>query len=250
MTEALTDALAARHGIVCAVGAGGKKTTLYRLTAAHPGRVALTASAHTTFFPSTLDLDQYVEAPEILLESVPRSVRSKVGYATPSTRSGRHAGVPLSLIAQIHERGRFDVTLVKADGARMRLLKSPGDHEPVLPPGMTTMLPVVSVAAIGQQLTEEIVHRIEQTAVIARLRPDDLIEPIHVARLIASPDGLLKGAGDAVVVPVINMADNPEQERTAREIAGLALDLSHRFDRVVIASMRRRRDPLVAIVER
>ena len=31
----LLDLLAARHGLVCAVGAGGKKTTLYRLVEAH-----------------------------------------------------------------------------------------------------------------------------------------------------------------------------------------------------------------------
>ncbi|HLF58295.1 MAG TPA: hypothetical protein VI732_01570 [Alphaproteobacteria bacterium] len=31
MTDRLLDVLQARRGMVCAVGAGGKKTTLYRL---------------------------------------------------------------------------------------------------------------------------------------------------------------------------------------------------------------------------
>ena len=42
----LLDLLAARTGLVCAVGAGGKKSTLYRLAEAHrlagTGRVGLT----------------------------------------------------------------------------------------------------------------------------------------------------------------------------------------------------------------
>ena len=41
----LLDVLEARAGIVCAVGAGGKKTTLYRLADLHPGRVGLVQDA-------------------------------------------------------------------------------------------------------------------------------------------------------------------------------------------------------------
>ena len=40
----LLDALEAHSGLVCFVGAGGKKTILYRLGAAHPGRVGITAT--------------------------------------------------------------------------------------------------------------------------------------------------------------------------------------------------------------
>ena len=46
--ESLLDLLGARSGIVCAVGAGGKKTVLQHLAAAHPGRVAMTATGVTT----------------------------------------------------------------------------------------------------------------------------------------------------------------------------------------------------------
>ncbi len=38
----LLDLLDARAGIVCAVGAGGKKSLLRHLATAHPGRVAIT----------------------------------------------------------------------------------------------------------------------------------------------------------------------------------------------------------------
>ena len=42
------DLLDARSGIVCAVGAGGKKTTLYALARRHPGRIALTTTVQNT----------------------------------------------------------------------------------------------------------------------------------------------------------------------------------------------------------
>jgi hypothetical protein len=50
----LLDLFEARSGLICAVGAGGKKTTLYALARRHPGRIALTASVYPTFFPDDL----------------------------------------------------------------------------------------------------------------------------------------------------------------------------------------------------
>ena len=51
----LLDVLEAREGIVCAIGAGGKKSTLYALARHHPGKVAITATVYNTFFPADLD---------------------------------------------------------------------------------------------------------------------------------------------------------------------------------------------------
>ena len=59
---ALIDALEAREGIVCAVGAGGKKSVLYQLAREHPGRFALTATVHTTEFPDELGLQCIIDA--------------------------------------------------------------------------------------------------------------------------------------------------------------------------------------------
>ena len=46
MMDPLLTALNATRGVVCMVGAGGKKTTMYALAALHPGRVALSSTSH------------------------------------------------------------------------------------------------------------------------------------------------------------------------------------------------------------
>ena len=69
----LVDALEARSGLVCFVGAGGKKTILYRLGAAHPGRVGITATVHISFFPKALDARHVVANHDELLPAVPNS---------------------------------------------------------------------------------------------------------------------------------------------------------------------------------
>ncbi|MDQ3774178.1 MAG: hypothetical protein M3461_07335, partial [Pseudomonadota bacterium] len=52
--EALLEALAATRGLVALVGAGGKKTTLYRLARAHAGRIGITATVAIPPFPADL----------------------------------------------------------------------------------------------------------------------------------------------------------------------------------------------------
>jgi hypothetical protein len=72
----------------------------------------------------------------------------------------------------------------------------------------------------------------------------------HFARLLTQPGGLQKGTGDTRFIPVINMVDDDLLEARAREAAQIALTSTSRFDRVILASMRRSDDPVVAVVER
>ena len=243
----LAGLFAAEQGIVCAVGAGGKKSTLYRIAAGHPGRIAITASV-TTLPPPEKFRDQEIVAPaDRLLSVVAQASGRCVFYGLPSDKPGRRGGVPPQVIAAIHEAGGFDATLVKADGARMRLIKAPGANEPQFPPGTTTVIPVVSARAIGAALNEKIAHRIELVAAVTGAAIGETLTADHVGRLLASPDGALKGVGDAAVVPVINMADNAELAGAAREAARAALSQTRRFERVVLACMTAE-DPIVEVV--
>ena len=238
----------AERGIICVVGAGGKKSTLYRIAGEHPGRIAITATV-MTLPPPPQARDQAVAAPsDRLLDAVAAADGRRIFYALPSDKPGRFAGVPPDLIAAIHKAGRFDASLVKADGARMRLIKAPADDEPQIPPGSGTVIPVVSARAIGLPLTEKSAHRVERVADVTAAKPGENLSPLHVARLLASPQGALKGTGDAKVVPVINMVDDDELLAAARETARAALALTRRFDRVVLACMTAD-SPVVDVIE-
>jgi hypothetical protein len=76
------------------------------------------------------------------------------------------------------------------------------------------------------------------------------VEPQHLARLLVSDAGLLKGSAGRTVVPVINMIDDADKERLAREAARVALRETDRFDKVILASMRTTDQPVVAVIER
>jgi len=51
-------------------------------------------------------------------------------------------------------------------------------------------------------------------------------------------------------LPVINMVDDSATEKLAREAATAALEMSDRFDRVVLACMRSKDNPVIAVLER
>ena len=247
------DALAAASAIVAVVGAGGKKSTLYRLLEAHKalgtGRRLLTSTVQIPAVPKVLD----VETHAIDRDDVDAAIALTDGrdgaflFAGPPTKHKRFLGLPRDLIQPLHARGAFDVSLVKADGARMRMIKVPGDDEPALPDGVSTLLPIVSARAFGRPLTEGLVHRPERLAEIAVADAGTPLTPDHVARLLASPEGALRRAGDARIVPVINMVDTPERRALARKAAIKALALTDRFERVVLASMTSA-SPLVDVV--
>lgn len=251
---ALLDALEARSGIVCVVGAGGKKSTLLRLVEAHRAAgtrpMGLTATVQLALPPQDIGLERVIADPADLATRLPELAAHHAGvaYALPPTKPGRLSGLPPALVADLHVQGGFAVTLVKADGARMRLIKAPGPGEPVLPPGVTTVLPVVSAKAIGQPLTESVAHRPERLAASAGIRPGEPITAEHVARLLASEHGALQNVGDATVVPVINAVD-AQIIIAAREAARAALAMTSRFERIVLASMTAR-DPLLEVIRR
>jgi probable selenium-dependent hydroxylase accessory protein YqeC len=247
----LLDLFGARRGVICAVGAGGKKSTLYSLLMRHPGRVALTATVFTARFPAHLGLQSVIaEEVELAARLAPLAEANRLGFAAPSAKPGRYAGIAPGLVSQLHADTERDATFVKADGARMRWMKAPREGEPVLPPDCSTLICVLSAKALGRPLSDEIAHRLQQISSVTGLQTGEIIEPKHLAGLLVSDAGLLRGSAGRSVVPVINMVDDASHERLARQAAEIALAETDRFDRVILASMRRDDQPVVAVIER
>ena len=256
IAEALIDALRARRGIVAVVGAGGKKTTLLRLIEAHrkigTGRLALAPTVKMARATDLAGFQTILGDAETILARVRADQNDEAAFRLAATSSGsdRLAGLAPEVISRLHAEGRFDITLVKADGARMRMIKAPRDDEPHLPEGTATVLPVVSARVFGRRLSDKVAHRLERLAPVIQAEIGVALEPVHIARLLSSGKGALHRIDDnAEVVPIITMVDGEERLTLAREAARLALAMTERYDRVVLASMQAG-SPLVEIVSR
>ncbi len=243
--DPLLSALNATRGVVCMVGAGGKKTTMYALARAHPGRVALSSTSHMYEYDEA-EVDAVVHLGEDLLSEVPCG--RVLAFAGPTDTPRRVGGLQPAQIEAIWRGGEFDLFIIKADGARARWIKAPAAYEPVVPGFTDTVIPVISARVIGHTLAAGIAHRPDLAAELMGISLATPIEPEHLARLLSSPEGSLKGVGGATVVPLINMVDDAAIHRAARTAALAALKATSRFSRVVLASMKTRR--IVEIVER
>lgn len=247
----LLDLLEARDGVVALVGAGGKKTTLYRLAAEHAGPVAVTTMVRMAPFPAGFEGVRIVDERAGLLKRVPQAAARQrcVAYAMPEDRPGRLSGVSPELVARLHRQGGFRATLTKADGARTRWLKCPRAEEPRLPQEVTTVVPLVSARAFGCPLDDRIAHHPEACADELGLAEGRELLADDVAALMSDLARRCHVHEEVRVVPVINMVDDPELERAARAVAVRLLDREPTIKRVVLGAMNRP-EPRVGVVER
>jgi probable selenium-dependent hydroxylase accessory protein YqeC len=251
----LFGAVDARSGVVCVVGAGGKKTALYTLAAraAREGRRSVvTATVRIPIFDEHVARVHTTTDPVDTLRTggdgtLEESEEWPVGVV-PEREGNRYRGYDTAVIDDLARSGVADVVLVKADGARTREFKAPGDREPQLPESTDTVLPIASVHAVGKPLTEEHVHRPERVATITGLSEGEEITPADVATVLASSEGGLKGVPDgATAIPVLNKVDDEKLAGVGREIAREVLDCAD-VPRVVLTRLVAD-DPVVDVVE-
>jgi probable selenium-dependent hydroxylase accessory protein YqeC len=228
----LADAVDA-EGVVCAVGAGGKKSLLYAL-AGRVDRAVVTATVRIPIF------DEHVS--RVVVTNDPATAvhdtnEWPLGVVPEREREDRYRGYEPDRIASIADAGA-NAVLVKVDGARTRRLKAPGEHEPQIPDCADVVVPIASVRAVGEPLSEAVAHRPERVAAITDLAGGDEIRPEDVARVLAHPEGGMKDVPEgATVIPLVNMADDTALVQTATEIAEGVHD---RVDvpRVVVTSLK------------
>jgi probable selenium-dependent hydroxylase accessory protein YqeC len=250
-TRELIDLLGARRGVVCFVGAGGKKSALYHLAARHPGRVGISSTVHIPYFPPGQGLFEIVEPEADLYRALTGvdAVHRRVAFATPSSKPGRWAGVSPELLERVHRTLDFDALLVKADGARARLLKAPMPGEPLLPPVVTSVALLVSAAVVGLPATDACVHRPGRLSELSGLGPGGVIEARHLAAVMVNQSRELAGVPGRLVTPVVNMVDDRAREKIAQEVAEQVLSEVAGLQRVVLTRMTHA-DPVVAVIER
>ena len=236
--------------LVAIVGGGGKTSLMFALANSLPGRIVVTTTtrifaaqmklaAATVFFTaeSAEDAEFFKRVSENLDEFGQCLVIGEVGE-----RGEKAFGIPLSLPGQLLARPDVDFVLVEADGSRMRPIKAPADHEPVIPPDATLVVPVVGMDALERPLSE-IAHRPEKVEELLRVNPstssgqvsqlsivNGMLSPANVAGILVHPLGGLKNVpAGARVVPLLNKVETESQLAAAREIAKTVLhEVAHR----------------------
>ncbi|KAA3657021.1 MAG: putative selenium-dependent hydroxylase accessory protein YqeC, partial [Chloroflexi bacterium] len=185
--------------LVAITGGGGKTALLFALAEAWPGRVIITTT--TRIFAAQMKLApavvQFTAEDAESAERFEREMGKKLDeygrilIVGPVVGEKAH-GVPPDLPAKLLTRKDVDLVLIEADGSRMRPIKAPAAHEPVIPPKTTHVIPVVGIDALDKPLAE-VAHRPELVAErlgyqVSGIRHHQL-SPKDVARLIVHAEG-------------------------------------------------------------
>ena len=246
--------------LVAFVGGGGKTSLLFALAAELPGRVVITTT--TRIFAAQMN-----RAPAVVYAADLSPLAAALEQHGRCLVVGRVEGekalrVPPDLPAQLLARPDVDFVLVEADGARMRPIKAPADHEPVIPAGTTLLVPVAGLDALERPL-DDVAHRPEmireitnyelrmtnedrrsvaggRSSVVGGLPSlrDGRLTAAGLARVLVDARGGLKDApAGARIVPFLNKVETSARLAAAQEAAAWILD-EQRIDRVVIGAMQ------------
>ena len=239
----IVDALDARGTLLCAVGAGGKKTTIYHL-ANRLSRAVVTATVRIPIFDR--QVAEVVVTPDPV-EVIDEQQRWPVGVVPAQEGDDRYVGYDPSVVDGLAAHADVESILVKADGARTRWFKAPNESEPRIPETTDVVVPIVSARVVGKPLTDEYVHRVDRIAALTGLEPGDAIEPEDVATVVASDQGGRKNVPEgAKTIPLVNMADDDGLAEAGRAIAAGIVERAA-VPRVVVAQMTAD-EPVVDIV--
>ena len=242
----LLQALNTTHPLCAAiVGAGGKTTAMFSLARQVPGPAWVTTSTH-------LGTDQAVYADRHfilnkssdfkLAEYLQHKVTLLTGGVTPDDRL--HSPAP-ELLALIHEHAEREgiSLLLEADGSRSIPLKAPGDHEPVIPVWVTSVMVLVGCSGIGRRLSGQTVFRAERFSQLTGLPMGEIITPENVRDLLLHPLGGLKNIPAGTLKAVLF---NQVESAQARAVIGkIAPDLLRGgYDRVIAGGLKSAPDEL------
>ncbi|VAW36626.1 hypothetical protein MNBD_CHLOROFLEXI01-5051 [hydrothermal vent metagenome] len=231
-----------RGELIAMVGGGGKTSLMFALADVLSGRRIV--STTTRIFAAQMKLVQEVvvftaEGAENAEEKIGAALdRRGVCLVVGAVEGEKALGVPPELAGQWLARPDVDFILIEADGSRMRPIKAPAAHEPVIPPAATLVVPVVGIDALDGRFPE-VTHRPEVAAKLLQWSVfSDQLSVEDVARLIAHANGGLKNVPEgARVVPFINKVETAVQLNAARQIGQQMLQ-EPRIERVVIGAVK------------
>lgn len=231
--------------VISIVGGGGKTTLMFRLAdeiVESGGQVVTTTTtrifaAQTALAPFHLELSD----PNSLSPALPELLEKHphILVTGPVQReSGKALGVSDKLVSEIHKTicNRELAIVVEADGSRMRSLKAPASHEPVISDCTTLVIAVAGVDVFGHPLNDEYVHRSVLAAELVGVPPAVPVTPDIAAELLLHPRGGMRGVPvSARWIALLNKIESEAHLTSARQTARLLI--SERADEVLLGAV-------------
>jgi probable selenium-dependent hydroxylase accessory protein YqeC len=208
--------------VIALCGSGGKTSLLSALVRAFASSPAEHILATTTTKFGLDEIDGAWHAQQADDAEAIRSVHKAepvLVYRRLDPERGRLLGFAPGVVDALAQENGFTRIIVEADGSRRLPLKAPNAEEPVFPGTTDTVIAVVGLSGLGRPLHENTVFRPEIWSELTGLPAGGTITPYSLARIIAHPQGLMRGAApQARRLVFLNQADTPDRMSQAQAV--------------------------------
>lgn len=187
-----------RPGVTALVGAGGKTTVLTKLVehGLYQGQPTLVTTTTKLYGNQVAHWSPYYgedfeKAQEYCQERIQAGKAASWFSAQVGTKVEALSCQSIDHMALLHPQWQI---LVEADGAKEKWLKAPKVTEPVIPASTIRTIGLMNLAMLGQPLSYEYVHNLEEVLLLLGCEEGDLLTPARMAKLILHPHGLFQYA--------------------------------------------------------
>lgn len=198
---------------IALVGGGGKTAALFALAEelSALGPTILTSTTKASAVPDGMPVIVWAadDDCEGALASIERTLRGGASRIALSAEPGRIRGVTPKALDAIWDAGVAAFIINEADGARMKPLKAPAPHEPVLGASTTITIVVIGADALGAPIDAEHAHRLTETLAATGAREGDSFTADHLCRIARTyASACNKQAPDSRLVVLVNKLDD------------------------------------------
>lgn len=220
-----------KNEIISFVGAGGKTTTIEKLSkelSSLNKKVLVTTS--TAMFNPNMDIYDIIFIGSFPEDYVPKD--SSITFYADTSIGKKVKCLDLNNIDEIIKRDVFDYILIEADGSREKPIKAPNETEPVITNYTTKTVGVIGLDSLGKPI-QEICHRPEILCKLTDKLIDDSVDINSITELVKSPLGLFKNAvGEKILYinKIIEISDAIEIKSSLKDVPGLKVVFGEMYD--------------------
>ncbi|MDD9302227.1 MAG: putative selenium-dependent hydroxylase accessory protein YqeC [Desulfobacter sp.] len=216
--------------VISVVGAGGKTSFIFTLAKAAASQNASVLVTTTTamFNPGMFETDcpsckrsqpfdrLFIGSGSDLLAQAAEPGKILVAGADQKQKGKKLAGYSSPDLAPLAAARSFDLVLIEGDGARMRPIKAPAPHEPVILESTDMVVGCIGLDCINRPLDDPFVHRPERLAELSGQSVGEKITEHTLFSLVRSRFGLFKSTSKNMKkILVLNKADTVESQDQA-----------------------------------
>lgn len=204
--------------LISFVGAGGKTTTLFKLTneLRNEGKKILVTTTTAIYLPEKEKYDEIIidNSKNIIEKLINIKNKPIVLIGSKISSENKVLGVKSEFLDIINKKKVFDYILVEADGSKEKPIKCPSEYEPVVPNSTSLIVGIIGLDAIGKRVNNMNVHRVDLFEKVIGCKENDILSIDHIIELIKNKNGLFGNCHDNIgKIVLLNKFDVLNKEK-------------------------------------